>query len=358
MPAPGFGAKVTGGGPKPIKTFEVTRGENDGDGTLDDALTKVKALNGQPAKIVIKAGVTVQRKNSRKVELKNLTIAGEQGSLIDNNELTFDCQSADNILLQNLTFRGTPAENAKPKGTIEVDATKGRGPIGLWIDHCTFGPYYDLNITANAADLADRKADPLLITISDCLFQNDDPAGKNRENNGAMGISGPTGVDPGPDTPPPNKRTNAYATVCRNVFRTVRRRSPRSSGFCYVHAFNNVLLQWGVKGANENQSNGMVSGHNGRLVADANYFLAGPLDEAIQVSTTKEAPGNLTVHEKDDTLQNVYKNGATKAKTKGEEIDINAAYRAQKVAIPTVAKMDEKLRAAIEAEAGATLKIV
>src|SRR5689334_13568844 len=99
MPALGFGAKVTGGGDKP-QTFAVTSGKDDESaGTFGEALKKVKALNGQPAKIVIKKGVTVQRKDSRTIELKNLTIAGEPGSLIDNNELTFDCQKADNILL-------------------------------------------------------------------------------------------------------------------------------------------------------------------------------------------------------------------------------------------------------------------
>ena len=39
-------------------------------------------------------------------------------------------------------------------------------------------------------------------------------------------------------------QTNAYATICNNFFDHVRRRSPRSSGLCVVHAFNNVLVQW------------------------------------------------------------------------------------------------------------------
>jgi pectate lyase len=357
MQALGFGAKVTGGGSNPT-IFPVKSGKTDGPDTLTDALKKVKALNGQPAKIVIKKGVTVQRTRKHTIEVQNLTIAGEPNSLLDNNQFYFDCQTSDNILLQNLTFRGTPAVNEKPKDTIDFDANKGRGPIGFWIDHCSFGPYFDLNITANAADLADKNADPLLITVSSCLFENDNPDGKDRENNGALGISGPTGVDPKKGSPPPNTRINAYATVCRNLFRTVRRRSPRSSGLCHVHAFNNVLLKWGVKGASSDQSNGMVSGHNGRFVADANYFLAGPLDEAIQVSATPDVEGHLTVHEKDDTLRNVYENGATKAKTVGTEIDINADYRARKVAVPPVMKMDEKRRNEIEAEAGATLKSV
>jgi pectate lyase len=357
MPALGFGAKVTGGGPNPT-IFPVKRGETDGADTLTDALNKVKALNGKPAKIVIKNGVKVQQKSKHTIEVKNLTIAGEPNSLIDSNQFYFDCQTSDNILLQNLTFRGMPAVNAKPKDTIEIDAKKGRGPIGFWIDHCTFGAYYDLNITVSAADLADKKADKLLITISSCLFENDDPGGKNRQNNGAMGISGPTGVDTKAGKPGPNKRTNAYATVCRNVFRTVRRRSPRSSGLCHVHAFNNVLLKWGVKGAKAEQSNGMASGHDGRLVADANYFFADLVDEAIQVSITPKSEGHLTVHEKDDTLRNVYENGATEARTVGDVIDINADYRAQKVAVPPVKKMDDKLRSEIEADAGAILKSV
>ncbi len=357
MPALGFGAKVTGGGDKPM-IFPVESGETDGKDTLTDALKKVKALNGQPAKIVIKTRVKVKMKSKHTIEAKNLTIAGEPDSLIDSNQFYIDCQTSDNVLLQNLTFRGMPAVNAKPKDAIELDAVKGRGPIGFWIDHCTFGAYYDLNITAKAADLADENADPLLITVSSCLFENDDPDGKNRQNNGALGISGPTGVDPGEGKPGPNERINAYATVCRNVFRTVRRRSPRSSGLCHVHAFNNVLLKWGVKDEDDpEQSNGMASGHNGRLVADANYFLAGPVKEAIQVSITPRSEGHLTVHQEDDTLRNFYE-GAEKAKTVGTEIDINAEYRAQNVAVPPVKKMDKDLRREIESEAGATLESV
>ena len=102
----------------------------------------------------------------------------------------------------------------------------------------------------------------------------------------------------------------------------------------------------------------MASGHNGRLVADANYFFAGPVDEAIQVSITPDAQGHLTVHEKDGTLRNLYENGAEQAKTVGTEIDIDAKYRAQNVAVPPIRKMNDKLRNEIEADAGATLKSV
>jgi hypothetical protein len=61
------------------------------------------------------------------------------------------------------------------------------------------------------------------------------------------------------------------------------------------------------------------------------------------------------VHQDDDTLRNVYKD-AKEAKTVGTEIDINADYRAQNVAVPPVKKMDTELRREIESEAGATLE--
>jgi len=62
-------------------------------------------------------------------------------------------------------------------------------------------------------------------------------------------------------------------------------------------------------------------------------------------------PGALTVHENDPILKNVYDNGAIKAKSIGDPIDINGAYRQIDVGVPVVAKMDA-LRSSIEKSAG------
>jgi pectate lyase len=327
--------------------LNVVDGGNDGKGTLAAALSDAKALKGKPSKIVIRKGLTLQpRKEPHTVKVKNLTISGEPGSLISSNFLFFDCSASDNVILQNLTFAGTPAKKDPPRDSIEIDRNKGRGEIGFWIDHCRFEAYYDLNVTSNTPDLKGQP--PLLITVSNCRFHNDNPNGKAHRNNGALGIHGSRDKK---DPKSFNRSTNAYATVTRNVFDTVRRRSPRSSGLCYVHAFNNVLNKWGAKDMDD-QVTGMSSGHDGRIVAEANYFFAGPLKEAFEVSVTKGMKGFLTVHEDDDRLKNVYKNGAIAGKQVGDVIDIDAAYRDRNIAVPAVTKMDDNLRKSIEDGAG------
>jgi pectate lyase len=347
MKAIGFGEGVTGGGAQP-QVINVENGSDDKDKpTLAAALRAAKALNGKPCAIVIKAGVTVKpRAEPHVVKAKNLTISGEPGSLIRSNLLYFDCAESDNVILRNLSFVGTPAVKDPPRDSIEIDGREGRGPVGFWIDHCDFDAYYDLSVTSNTPDL--EKQPPLLMTVSSCRFHNADPNGKDHRNNGALGIHGSRDKK---DPKSFNRETNTYATVCRNVFDTTRRRSPRSSGLCYVHAFNNVLNKWGAE-KTDDQVNGMSSGHLGRLVAEANYFLAGPVKEAFEVSVTKDMEGALTVHEDDDRLRNVYVNGAKKGKQTGKPIDIDAAYRAQRVTVPVVTKMDDALRDQIQASAG------
>jgi pectate lyase len=194
---------------------------------------------------------------------------------------------------------------SKPYDTLSIDATKGRGKTGFWIDHCAFEAYKDLSITTNTRD---KKGEPpLLITVSHCYFHDRNPnAGKDH---GALGIHGTGGGDEkNPDSG--DRETNAYATVYRNYFETVRRRQPRSSQRTFVHAFNNVLQNWGNGNPNptpQDQVNAMVSGNFGILASEANYFDAGVFKSTIQVARGKE-PGQLIVGT--GPYVNLYVNGA------------------------------------------------
>jgi len=343
--AVGFGQRVTGGGETPV-VFEVDKGDVNGNGSLSDAVARAnaKSANGKKTKIVIKAGVMVQpRGTEHLVTAKDLTIIGESGSLILSNLFKFDCRTADNIILRDLNFRSASSSSEQaPTDSIEIDGTRKRGPIGFWIDHCRFEAYYDLNVTSNTKD-ADGQP-PLLITVSNCRFFNAHPDGTDHRNNGALGIHGFADDDHPNDH---DRARNAYATVCRNVFDHVRRRSPRSSEKTVVHAFNNVLLEWGATDTTD-QVNGMDAGNRGFLIAEANYFYAGPLAEAISVGTD-DAPGNLTVHQDDAVLKNVYENGATIAQPSRKQIDINAIYTEMTLTVPVVVAMDDALKAEIEA---------
>jgi hypothetical protein len=349
----GFGQRVTGGGDAPEEVLEVNKGDTSGPGSLAQAILDATTLSGtgKSTKIVINAGITVQpRTTPLEISAKNLTITGE-GSLIFRNELSF--KGADNIILLGLTFDGTPDSEDPPRDTIEIDATTARGPVGYWIDHCHFEAYKDLNITVNTKDApAGQTLPPLLISISNCIFHNVNPNGNEHRDNGALGIHGFRNKNDRTNTQR-DLSTNAYATVYRNVFTTVRRRSPRSTNLTVVHAYNNVLQEWGAANTTD-QVNGMEAGNFGTLVAQANYFRAGPLPQAITVAGGGQ-PGNLTVNETDPVLRNVYVDGAIPATSSGTQIDINAEYTNMGLKPPKVDAMTDTHRLAVTLGAGAQL---
>jgi pectate lyase len=338
MSAPGFGQRVTGGEGPNSTVLAVDSDEPDSPRNLTARLEEAKKRSnaGQSTILVIKSGLTVGfEKEPRRIRAKNLTIVGEKDSKIYRRLLDFDCEEADNVILRNLTFDGTPAVKQKPTDSLHLDGTKGRGPIGFWIDHCLFNAVFDLSFTANTKDVKD--ALPLLLTVSGCRFVNDDPQGPNRENNGALGVHGSRDKEDDTDTDR-DVNTNAYATICNNAFLKIRRRSPRSSNQSLVHAFNNVLEDWGAPGDDPEQANGMISGNYGLLVAEANYFKAGLMRQAITVAEGKQ-PGRLTVPKKGDRLENVYVN-ADEAESVRKAISVAKAYKDLKLTQPSVEPID------------------
>jgi pectate lyase len=287
MRAIGFGRNVTGGGEKPGRIM-VTNGKNSGSGTLKEAIEEANAAKGRAMEIVITTSVEPnEKKDELTVTARNLTIRAEGGAVLNRNHLIFDCTKADNIWLTDLRFESDGEK--PPNDAISIKATEGRGETGFWIDHCSFEAYKDLSITSNTRDL--KNMPPLLITVSHCRFHDGNPDGGNSRDHGALGIHGT-----GSKKSKPDQETNAYATICRNYFENTRRRSPRSSNKTFVHAFNNVLKDWGIPdaGADRDQVNGMLSGNFGILAAEANYFDAGKFKSAITVAKGKE-PGRLIV---------------------------------------------------------------
>jgi len=331
MSAIGFGQKVTGGEGPNSAVLDVTTGNPAGPESLTVRLEEAKKRSnaGQSTVIVIKKGITVTfEEEPRKIRARNLTITGEQGATIHRRLLELDCEEADNVILRDLIFDGTPSIRQMPTDSVHLDALKGRGPTGFWIDHCLFKAVFDLSFTANTKDV--EGAPPLLLTVSGCRFENDDPGGVNRENNGALGVHGFNSDSNESDR---DLKTNAYATICDNYFLRTRRRAPRSSNLTFVHAFNNVLEDWGapesVRGTDPEQSNGMISGNFGLLVAEANYFQAGTapgsMKEAITVAAGKQ-PGRLTVPPSVISRRNLYVNGAIEATTVGLALSVSDAY--------------------------------
>lgn len=369
MRAMGFGQRVTGGEGATTPIMVTTTGT--GDGSLTAAIDKANRRSGKDGQfpqqeIVIDLPdgnkVIAQNTTSLVVTARNLTIRAIGGATIDRNHLSFDCREADNIILRDLDFRGTG--QGEPRDTITIDATRGRGPMGFWIDHCFFSAYFDLNITLNAKDL-DGNPPPLLMTISSCHFYDQNPSGLANRNHGAMGLHGFTGEDEDgkdnkADRPGANRHTNAYVTVYRNCLDHIRRRSPRSSGRTVVHAFNNVLLKWGSDNTNDDQQSGMGVGHFGRLVAEANYFEHNVLTTPIEIANRLDP--RLTIPAS-GPKRNLYDTGTTVPVTVGDPIIISDEYNAAlkdagvpktEVMQPCVQEMTTALRTEIVSQAGVT----
>lgn len=352
MPAIGFGQRVTGGDTA-TTPIQVTATGKSGTGTLSDAIRIANANSnsalGYPAqkiRINLPTGQPVQpNTDDLVITARNLTIEAVNGSVIDRNHLQFDCRGADNVILRNLHF--TSDGLSDPRDTISIDATVGRHETGFWIDHCRFEAYFDLSITTNTRDIPG--APPLLITISNCYFHDSNPSGTERRNHGGIGIHGYG------ETGQLDQRTNAYATVCRNFFEQVRRRSPRSSHLTVVDAFNNVLLKWGSTNASNDQQNGMEGGHFGILLADANFFNANVLKETISLASS-EMPPRVTVAA-GGLLANVYVNGAVPTLSQGTPIDRASIYRdglGPDHTLPSPEQMTDALRQQIKTSAGPT----
>lgn len=355
MPAIGFGQKVTGGGDTPARII-VTRVGSTGTGitlakAIDMANKASKRSAGYPAQEILIAPLDGTEVPPHTADLtvtaRNLTIRAANGVTINRNHLVFDCETSDNVILTNLSF--TSDGESDPPDTISIDGTRGRHGTGFWIHHCSFEAYRDLSITSNTRDI--RGARPLLITVSHCRFHDADPNGQAHRNHGALGIHGyehKNKVD---------KHTNAYATVVRNVFDHVRRRSPRSSHLTVVDAFNNVLLDWGTNrtgtDATDAQQNGMEAGHAGILLASANYFKPNVLTETIGVASTQ--PPRLTLGT--GTEANRYVVPAVGTPAQGAPIVRQQIYTdalGSAAVVPTPVTIDDALVATIRTEAGAS----
>lgn len=346
MSAIGFGQRVTGSG------ILVTNVGNSGPGTLADAIETVNrksdADRDATFEIVIdlpEGKVIEANSTDLMITARNLTIRAERGA-IKSNFLVFDCKRSDNVILRNLRFKseGSKVNNSTTNDNIHFDATKGRGPKGFWIDHCEFEAYFDVSITSNSTDLAGEP--PLLITISNCRFFDRNPNDPVHKNHGGIGIAD-SRKEFGRSV-----RTNTYATVCNNVFDHVRRRSPRSSGLTVVHAFNNVLLDWGTNDATAEQQNGMEVGNAGIMVAAANYFKAGVVKETISLAKGDPRP-RLTVPGARQVNQ--YEGGALATASEGDRIAIDRKYRealGDGAVVPEPQMMNDDLRKTIEENAG------
>jgi pectate lyase len=87
-------------------------------------------------------------------------------------------------------------------------------------------------------------------------------------------------------------------TFYGNLFRNIRRRSPRAASGSWAHVFNNLVTGWGGAGPCRGNDYGFGSSANaeGQLFAEANVYVArkdaGACQDAIEVSEKVSAIGD------------------------------------------------------------------
>lgn len=330
----GFGQRVTGGAA--AEPTEV--------GSLDELTAAIKAANNatEPTVIVVTKDIAAEDAE-RTYELtgRRLTIYGNPGKSLDGIGFVVT-ESADDILFQNLTFRVVKNDGKEPypDDSIVFRTRRAAGEVGFLIDHCTFEAVPDMNVQTSAEEPGDEW---LLLSIADCRFEGD----PRRNGSGSVEIAGNADQD--------GSTYAVNASVLRCCFVNARRRSPRSSRGTFVHAYNNVLRNWGAAGDDDKQSNGMASGAGGQLAVIANWFDAGDLKLTVEVRPAKDGdPAGLVQHASGGVDTNVYEDRAYPP-DQNDDLDIDVRYTTIGLDAPVPLPMTEELADTIRDEAGATL---
>lgn len=303
--AEGFGRRVTGGGASPTVFWA---------GKLDELRTAIDQANADPDGSAVVVTDTIKAKDGEvllPLTGTKITIYGNKGTSLKGIGFVVG-PTADDILFQNLTFDivEPDGKEAYPDDTIVLSVLRTPGTAGYWIDHCTFKGVPDQNIQLHADA---EGSEWLLLSISDCRFEGN----TDFRDQGSIEIGG--------YDYPPDAKYDVNVSVYRNYFDEPRRRSPRSSRGTFVHAYNNVLHNWG---ADKGASNGMASGANGALAVIGNCFDAGKVKRTVEARPANpDDPPGLVQHAVDGTDTNLYQDKAEHP-DRNDDLQIDARYSA------------------------------
>lgn len=249
MSAIGYGSNATGG----TDPFVVTSLADSGSGTLRDALS----VEGR----LITFGVSGEIKLKSSLVIKsNTTIEGNRINLLRNGfHGIVGAIPLINVIIRGIDFHtpytsGSPCWMPKdPIATkvcgngIAIDGKSGipNQNYNIWIDDCTF-----IRSGAKCITLWDGTTN---VTVSNC-----------RMYSSFFGLlAGNT--HGGPKLP-------SKITVYRCLFSGIRRRQPKCSEGVMMHAFNNVIENWG----STVDDYGSAAGLQGQMLLEKNIFDPGP----------------------------------------------------------------------------------
>lgn len=221
MEAPiGFGEAASGGAGG--ETAWVTSLDDEGPGTLREALAR-------PEPLWIRFAVSGTINLASRLDVTSFKTIDGRGADVTIAGRGLILAEVESVIIVGLRFAdGDPSGNA--------DAIQIRdGSHDIWVDHCSLTGWGDglVDITRGATN----------VTVSWSRFSDQDKV---------MLINGENGPNP------------LRVTLHHNVFERTVQRNPRVR-FAQVHAFNNVLRDWG--------DYGIQVAAEGQLVSQANMYL-------------------------------------------------------------------------------------
>ena len=313
--AEGGGKYTTGArGTESIEVYHVTNLNDEGEGSLRDAVSKSGRV------VVFDVGGLITLKSKLTFDAPNITVLGQTAPGDGVTITGYDAEvKADNIILRYLRIRPTDIQGGEP------DGLGGRWVKDIMIDHCSVSWGVDEMLTLYAGSLEKEGKTPSQnVSVQYCLSSE-----SLRMSNHIKGAHGYGGIIGG---------TNA--TYHHNLFAHHDSRNPRlDRNLKSTDMVNNVIYNWGnnsAYGAEPYSYNKQEEFSNPDYVSNINirnnYYKYGPNTKPIIRSKMFEATNDESVKYKGELLKsNAYINGnyvygdeaATKDNTKDEDTVYN-----------------------------------
>ncbi|HEY8278127.1 MAG TPA: hypothetical protein VIH99_00800 [Bdellovibrionota bacterium] len=268
----GYGAATTGGCTDAQCLCQVTNTKDSGPGSLRDCVAGDKSkwvvFKGEGrGEIKVKGPILVG---------SNTTIDGRGPGAVTisstDQELMF-IRGSSNVIVSDLKFHVDHASTkcSNPQTAIDTKDCGGGimifdGSRNVWINQSSFdsctGKCIAVWAFGNSINSTGKAQGGDLISISGNVFRNS-----------YYGVLAGADHNIG-DRQKPIDRVTLYL----NYFEDITKRSPRVSEFSHLHAFNNVMRNWGANNCNDEKDEAFAAStaSGAQLLLESNWFEARP----------------------------------------------------------------------------------